>query len=125
MARPFETSSAPATVASPTPTVPIGCCARVGSGTSATAQVTADSRIFPPRFIGSPLHFEKVLNQLLSMRSEHALGVKLYPLDRQLAMAQSHNSLATNGARRNFKLLREIFIGHDERVVARAGHMRR
>ena len=40
------------------------------------------------------LHLQKILNQLLPIRRQHTLGMKLHAFNRQLAMPQRHNRLS-------------------------------
>ena len=63
--------------------------------------------------------------RLLPSDSEHALGVKLDPLDGKAAMAQTHDgpiAVAVLHPGADFQLLRQTFFGNDERVIAGTGH---
>ncbi len=61
------------------------------------------------------------------MHGQHALRMKLHALDGQLAVAQRHDRRPTRPSRprRDLQLLRQSLLGHNQRVVARAGHGRR
>src|SRR3954447_934371 len=63
---------------------------------------------------------KEVLQQLLAVRREHRLGVELYALGGQLAVADGHHRAVV--VRRALKAVRQVGIDH-ERVVA-AGHER-
>ena len=72
--------------------------------------------------LASRLHFQKIADHLVTAFGQHGLRVKLYALNRQCAMAQSHDDRDALRARavrlrcasRDFELFRKRFFGHDQ-----------
>ncbi len=68
---------------------------------------------------------QKILHQLLSRIRQHALGMKLHSFDGELSVAQSHDragSIFFRSPGADFQFCRQIFLFHDERVIARSRH---
>ncbi len=53
------------------------------------------------------LEFEEIVEQLISLRSQHTLRMKLHALDRQTGMAHAHD-FAARGARRYLEYGRDV-----------------
>src|ERR1700761_7860427 len=92
---PWEISTAPDTFTSEAVVRPIGCCATAtGAAMVAHAQIAAWLSHWRLRLfwqVAAMLELEEIPHQALAVCGEHAFGVELDALNRELAVAQTHD----------------------------------
>src|SRR5271156_4836510 len=91
------------------------CCALHGSTTAHIAKSISKRRT------RTASELQKILDETLTIVSQHALRMKLHAFHWIPAMAQAHDG-AVGGAGGDFQIFGEIFLRNDERVIAGAGH---